>query len=139
MPDIAVLPNTTFLENWITIIAVLYQHGIAIENIVQQLKMLEAPQHRLEFVRNYHNVAIYNDSKSTVWQATLQALQKFPNKRIALFLGGLSKGTDRSELITKIKNTPVTIFAFGDCLDLALTLLNIQHLLIVQIQKKIRP
>ena len=108
---IATLPLTTFTENWLITLATLYLYNINIElNILSSLK---AAEHRLEFVMQFNNVAIYNDSKSTVWQATKRAIENFPNKRIALFLGGISKGTDRTHLIEFCKYKNITVFAFG--------------------------
>ena len=69
--------------------------------------------HRLKKITTIHGSTFYNDSKSTVWQATAQAIQSLP-KPIVLFLGGLSKNIDRSPLIEKISEQKnITVFAFG--------------------------
>lgn len=107
------LPNTTFLQNWIAILATLHLYQISVQSLTARLHTLHAPEHRVEFVKKIHNVAVYNDSKSTVWQATQSAIQRFPGQPIALFLGGLSKGTDRTPLIKYIATQNITVFAFG--------------------------
>ena len=111
--QISKLPQTTFMQNWVAILATLYLYKIPLQTILPAIDTLETPEHRVEFVANFYDVAVYNDSKSTVWQATALAIDKFPGKKIALFLGGLSKGTDRSPLIEFCKTKQITIFAFG--------------------------
>ncbi len=105
------LPNITFIQNWIAILAALYLYKTPLQTL--PFNSLQQPEHRVEYVGDFHHVAVYNDSKSTVWQATKEALLRFPNKQIAVFLGGLSKGTDRSPLIEFCKNQNITVFAFG--------------------------
>ena len=107
------LPDITFAQNWIIILATLHLRNIPFDNFLQFAQNLKPQEHRLEFVKTCHGVQIYNDSKSTVWQATKQAVDKFVNQRIALFLGGLSKGTDRTPLIAHLTNKNITVFAFG--------------------------
>ncbi len=107
------LPSITFTQNWIVIAATLHLQNINLENFVTFANQLKPEPHRCEFIKNLHGVAVYNDSKSTVWQATKQAINKFSEKKIALFLGGISKGTDRTPLIQNLDNKFVTVFAFG--------------------------
>ena len=126
------LPNTTFIQNWIAIFAILYLYNISLQSIQLQsllptLSSLQQPQHRVEFVTNFHHVAVYDDSKSTLWQATQQAIARFPNKKIALFLGGLSKGTDRTPLIQYCQTQKITVFAFGKEADILSALCNAYH------------
>lgn len=107
------LPEITFEQNWLTVIAALYLQNIDIDSILEHVQTFTPQQHRVEFVRNYNGIDVYNDSKSTVWQATQHAVQRFQHKKIALFLGGLSKGADRSPLITFLQNKQITVFCFG--------------------------
>ncbi|HSW76077.1 MAG TPA: UDP-N-acetylmuramoyl-L-alanine--D-glutamate ligase, partial [Candidatus Saccharimonadales bacterium] len=107
------LPDVTFPENWLIIIASLYLQKISFDQLNTMARTLQDQHHRVEFVRNFNGVSIYNDSKSTVWQSTHKALQRFKDKKIALFLGGLSKGTNRAPLIQSLAQQNVTVFAFG--------------------------
>ena len=107
------LPDITFAQNWIIIIAGLYLQKIDLNSIAPIIQKLKPQPHRLEFVTKLNHAAVYNDSKSTVWQATQSAIDKFKGKKIALFLGGISKGTDRAPLIQYVQNKSITVFAFG--------------------------
>lgn len=116
------LPNITFTQNWLIILAGLHLQKISLNNFKNLTQSLKPSEHRLEFVKNLHGIQIYNDSKSTVWQATKEAVDSFENKKIALFLGGISKGTDRTPLIQHLQNKNVTVFAFGKEAKLLATL-----------------
>jgi UDP-N-acetylmuramoylalanine--D-glutamate ligase len=70
-------------------------------------------EHRLEPVTTINNIQFINDSKSTTPQSTLAALQAVSGKRIILFLGGLSKGVDRSSLIYALPKTNIIVLCFG--------------------------
>jgi len=107
------LPMYTYAENWIQIIAVLYLQKIDIIHAINGLNSIPAQEDRLEKITTYKNTTFYNDSKSTVWQATQQAIEVLADQSCALFLGGISKGTDRSQLIAYLRNKPITVFAFG--------------------------
>lgn len=106
-------PHFTYQENWLQIIATLYLQNISLQNIHETLQSLPGQEHRLEKIITYQGSTFYNDSKSTVWQATKAALTTFDNQSCALFLGGLSKGADRTPLIQFLQNKPITVFAFG--------------------------
>jgi UDP-N-acetylmuramoylalanine--D-glutamate ligase len=117
------LPSTTFQENWITILATLYLTG-------QDLSSLNftdcTPQpHRVEYVGMYKNIAIYNDSKSTICESTKQALSLFLDKKVALIIGGLSKGANREPLIEYIaQQKNITLFIFGEDKNLLASFCN---------------
>ncbi|MBP6892485.1 UDP-N-acetylmuramoyl-L-alanine--D-glutamate ligase [Candidatus Babeliales bacterium] len=107
------LADITFQQNWLVIVAALYLQNIDVQNFATYTKTLKPEPHRCEFVKILNNVAVYNDSKSTVWQAAKHAVDKFSGKKIALFLGGISKGTDRTPLIEYLQNKSIVLFAFG--------------------------
>ena len=90
------------------------------ENIAaacEVLKILKIPQktinraienfkglkHHLEFIAGINGVKFYNDSASTMPQATLAAVNSFKNP-LTLILGGVNKGYDLFNLSTKLKN-----------------------------------
>lgn len=104
------LPEISFLENWLIICATFYLYKVKL-NI--NFNELDIPEHRLEKFAQYGLIEFYNDSKSTVSESTLSAVSKFNSDQLILFLGGLSKGVDRSLLINKLKYKVKTIICFG--------------------------
>ncbi len=70
-------------------------------------------EHRCEKVVTSKGITFINDSKSTTPQSTLAAIEEINAKRILLFLGGLSKGIDRSILIQRLHLKPIVAFCFG--------------------------
>lgn len=106
------ISKLSYLENWLIIIAACDILNIDIKKL-KLIKGLEVPEHRMEFVANYKNITFYNDSKSTIPEATLAAINQLENQPIILFLGGLSKGVDRTNLIKKLKNKVKLIICFG--------------------------
>ncbi|MCA9769917.1 UDP-N-acetylmuramoyl-L-alanine--D-glutamate ligase [Candidatus Dependentiae bacterium] len=105
-------PNITFTQNWLIITAILYLLGkkVKSENIQSQFTL---PKHRLEKVTTIDGITFYNDSKATTPSSTLAAVNQLQGKPIHLFLGGLSKGIDRTDLITQLKNKVCFIYCFG--------------------------
>ncbi len=112
--DITDLPEYTYQENWLQILATLHLANIDLTTIDHKLQAMPQQEDRLEKVLTpLQNTTIYNDSKSTVWQATACALKSLGDESCALFLGGISKGTDREPLIDYLQNKAITVFAFG--------------------------
>ena len=108
------LPSYTFPENWLIIIAALHLNNIMVDNaLCEKLHTFTLPDHRLAPIATINGSTFYNDSKSTIWQSTAQAIDQV-KKPVSLFHGGLSKNVDRSPLIKKIAETKnITVFAFG--------------------------
>jgi len=111
--NLKLLPTITFNINWLIIISSLYLLNIELANIENLAKQIILPEHRLEKFATINNIEFYNDSKSTIPDATLAAVSKFNNKQVILFLGGLSKGVDRRSLIEQLKNKVKYIICFG--------------------------
>lgn len=70
-------------------------------------------EHRIEKVASYNGTDIYNDSKATIMESTIAAIDKLKSKPIILFLGGLSKGVDRSSIIAQLHGKVKHILCFG--------------------------
>ncbi len=104
------LPEITFIENWLIICVTfhLYKTKLNID-----MDKLDIPEHRLEKFATQGDIEFYNDSKSTVSESTLAAVSKFKADDLILFLGGLSKGVDRSVLVSGLKTKVKTIICFG--------------------------
>ena len=67
--------------------------------------------HRLEYVATINGVAFYNDSISTIPQATLAALEAIDNVN-TLILGGMDRGIDYSSLVHVFIHSNVEHFIF---------------------------
>jgi UDP-N-acetylmuramoylalanine--D-glutamate ligase len=108
------LPAITFDANWLVIITALDLQNINLSNLVSIAQQLDIPDHRLQKIATVNGSDFFNDSKSTVWQATVQAVNAMDNKPTKLFLGGLDKGVDRTPLIQVLAGKNVEVFAFGE-------------------------
>jgi UDP-N-acetylmuramoylalanine--D-glutamate ligase len=86
-----------------------------LDNFISILNQQDLPLHRLEKVATIKGVDFYNDSKSTISASTLAAVTKIQHahRPIILFLGGLSKGVDRSELVRNLAGKVNFIYCFG--------------------------
>jgi UDP-N-acetylmuramoylalanine--D-glutamate ligase len=121
--NLDLIPGVSFLSNWINIIAVLYLLNINMKNLISVLSSFEVDsfcEHRMELFLTKNDIDFYNDSKSTVFQATIKALEKLKNngKPTILVLGGLSKGVDRTPLVNYLNSLEnlKEVFCFGnDC------------------------
>jgi len=73
------------------------------------------PDHRVHLVAHLNGVDWYNDSKSTVMEATLAAVAKLaPHyQRIILLLGGVSKGVDRTPYLHQLAPYNMHVICFG--------------------------
>lgn len=67
----------------------------------------EPLEHRLEFVGTFHKISFYNDSISTVPEATIQALNTFGDQVETLLLGGFDRGIKYTHLIQRIEKSRV--------------------------------
>ncbi len=123
--NIKELPDITFPQNWLTITAALTCLNISLDIPWiqdQKEKLLRPPQidpikvvtqrHRLE-KRTISGIDFYNDSKSTVMEATLAALEKLQGKPTILLLGGISKGVNRSGMIKLLEKKAELVVCFG--------------------------
>lgn len=111
--DCSSLSAVTFLQNWLIICAALELENIDLKNIGQLSSNLMLSEHRMEKFVTINGVDFYNDSKSTIPDSTIAAVNKLQGQNIILFLGGLSKGVDRSNLIAAMKNKVTNIICFG--------------------------
>ena len=113
LADTISLPSYSFTENWLAICAVLHTLDIPL-TILEQIDISSYTQpHRMELLSHINNISVYNDSKSTTVASTLASIRTFPHQRIHLFLGGLSKGADRTPIMHAIKGKDITVYCFG--------------------------
>ena len=78
-------------------------YGLPIENLIPHLYTFKSLEHRQEFVGVFNGVKFFNDSISTIPQATIAALQTIKNVNF-LLLGGFDRGIDYEPLVTYLKD-----------------------------------
>jgi UDP-N-acetylmuramoylalanine--D-glutamate ligase len=92
------LPGPHNLENILAAGAVGFIHKIPAKIILRAIKNFPGLPYRLEFIREFKGIKFYNDSCSTTPEATLAALESFPQQPIILILGGKDKKLDYKKL-----------------------------------------
>lgn len=78
------------VQNALFCIAIAEQLEIPTNIIERALSTFKAVEHRIEYVANFKDIAIYNDSKATNVDSTIKALDSFENP-IILIAGGVDK------------------------------------------------
>lgn len=96
--------------------AILASKIIGLDNntIKEALKSFKAIEHRVEFVRTIEGTSYYNDSKGTNPEASIVAINSFPNKRVVLIAGGRDKNTSLKDFIEAIKQKISKIVLIGE-------------------------
>ncbi|MDP3888955.1 MAG: UDP-N-acetylmuramoyl-L-alanine--D-glutamate ligase [bacterium] len=107
------LPRITFTQNWLIIVSTLNILGYDLAPLPTYAQAVKLPEHRLEKCATINQVDFYNDSKATTPAATLAAVDALHNKPIILFLGGLSKGIDRTSLVAALRTKVKRVYCFG--------------------------
>ncbi|MBN2571494.1 MAG: UDP-N-acetylmuramoyl-L-alanine--D-glutamate ligase [Ignavibacteriales bacterium] len=82
------------------------------EKIKNSFSTFPGVEHRLEFVRELHEVTYINDSKATNVDAVWYAVRSF-TKPIILILGGKDKGNDYSQIKDEVIKNVKKIYAIG--------------------------
>ena len=77
-------------------------YGLLLENLIPHLYTFKSLEHRQEYVGIFKGVKFYNDSISTIPQATIAALKTIKNVNF-LLLGGFDRGIDYEPLVTYLK------------------------------------
>jgi len=85
--------------------------GISDDNIRKTVATFTGLPHRLEFIKELNGVRYYNDSISTIPEATIEALKTFQNVE-TLLLGGFDRGIDYSILVDYLGKNPVDNIIF---------------------------
>lgn len=88
--------------------------GLDNEKIKSAIKTFKAPEHRLEFVREYNGIKFYNDSKATNPEAAIVAIKSFNDVNTVLIAGGRDKNTDLTEFCEAIKEHINTVILIGE-------------------------
>jgi UDP-N-acetylmuramoylalanine--D-glutamate ligase len=72
--------------------------GVSIEAIALVLRTFPGLPDRLEYIGEKRGILFYNDSLSTIPEASIEAMETFPDKVETLIAGGHERGIDYTEL-----------------------------------------
>jgi len=87
---------------------------LPIEKVILQMMSFQSLPHRLEFFAKVKGIRFYNDSISTIPQATIKALESVENVA-TIILGGFDRGIDYKNLIDFLTNyRPLNILLLGE-------------------------
>ena len=90
-----------------------YAAGAPLDVIRQVLKAFKGVEHRLEKVRTIHGVTYYNDSKGTNVDASMKALEAFPQGHLILIAGGYDKKTPLDDFMALAAKRVDTLILIG--------------------------
>jgi UDP-N-acetylmuramoylalanine--D-glutamate ligase len=85
--------------------------GISNEIIQEGIASFTGLEHRLEYVGEFHGIRFYNDSISTIPEATIAAVKTLDDVD-TLILGGFDRGIDYSGLAEFLVHSPVRNLIF---------------------------
>ena len=85
------------IQNALAALALGYASGLALEGMVETLRVFKGLPHRAQIVAEIEGVNYINDSKATNVGAAIAALTGMPGKHV-LIAGGDAKGADFAEL-----------------------------------------
>lgn len=99
------IPGSHNLENIASAIAVAKALKVPVSKIKAGVESFHAVHGRLELLRTYRGVQIYNDNSSATPESTITALQALGTKgkkNIVIVIGGADKGLDAKPLVKEI-------------------------------------
>lgn len=105
------LPGDHNLMNIMAAICVSKVMKVPDEIIYQSIMSFKGLKHRMELVGTYKGIIFYNDSISTIPQATILAVQSLKNVD-TLILGGKDRGIDYSPLFSFLPESGVSNLIF---------------------------
>ena len=105
------LPGTHNYYNIMAAIAICRQVGLSHDEIMAGLRTFKGLPNRIEFVGKFHEISFYNDSISTIPEATIAAVNAL-RKVDTLIIGGYDRGIEYGILIDFLRENPVPNIAF---------------------------
>lgn len=99
------------LSNCMAAFLVGHCYGIADEVIANCIANFKGLEHRLEYVTTKNDIIFYNDSISTIPEATIAAIEALKNVD-TIILGGYDRGIDYSTLCNFIPQSNISNIAF---------------------------
>lgn len=106
------LPATTFFANWILITACLDVLDIDPKPLFSK-HTFAIPEHRGECFAEVGGVKYFDDSKATLFEATLKAIERLEQMPLIVLIGGISENNDRCAQIPLFKNKVAALVCFG--------------------------
>lgn len=100
------LPGTHNYFNIMAAIAICKKLCATHEQIMKSLLTFKGLSHRIEFVGKYNGIEFYNDSISTIPEATIAACRAL-REVDTLIIGGFDRGIDYIHLINFLKNNNI--------------------------------
>lgn len=91
--------------------------GVPDKNIADGLMSFKALEHRIEPCGIVAGVRLFNDSKATNVDATIQAIKIFDSGKGIFMLGGHDKGTELDELIKQSYDKLKAVVVYGESKD----------------------
>ncbi|MDR2868084.1 MAG: UDP-N-acetylmuramoyl-L-alanine--D-glutamate ligase [Bacteroidales bacterium] len=85
--------------------------GITDEQLLTHLPTFKGLEHRIEFVGKFRGIKFYNDSISTIPEATIAAINTVRDVD-TLILGGFDRGIDYSELLSFLQKNTIANLVF---------------------------
>ncbi len=93
---------------------VLKESAVRPETLLKYIGEFKGLEHRLEKVGTYYDVTFFNDSISTIPEATLQAMQSIPHLK-TLLIGGFDRGINYIDFTKKLlENKTLQIICLPD-------------------------
>lgn len=105
------LPGTHNYYNIMAAIAICRQVDVPHDKIMAGLSSFHGLPNRIEFVGKYNGISFYNDSISTIPEATIAAVKAL-RKVDTLILGGYDRGIDYNLLIEFLQENPIDNIIF---------------------------
>jgi len=99
------IPGEHNISNVLAAANVSYIMNLSLDKINEGIQTFTGVPDRLEKIRTLNNIHFYNDTCATTPEATIAAIQSFPDKPIILILGGKDKKLKYSHLCRAIKNS----------------------------------
>jgi UDP-N-acetylmuramoylalanine--D-glutamate ligase len=110
-PDFPLKGEHNLLNTTALIAAIVCMEDVDLSQIKDAVYSFHGLPHRLEFIGEFDGILFYNDSISTVPQASIAAVQSLKNVN-TLILGGFDRGIDYQPLIDFIENSEIENIIF---------------------------
>jgi UDP-N-acetylmuramoylalanine--D-glutamate ligase len=112
------IPGTHNIKNLYVIYEILKKLNLDLKEAEKALPNLSGVPFRMELIEGNHH-QVFNDAKSTNWDATLTAINSIKNKNTYLILGGQKRGHGDSILphLEEIKKNVSRVFLIGETTD----------------------